>query len=106
MVQHWIDIINLFGFILIDSIFEWGEIYVQNHPNCTFEELEQAFCKQFKTMNNEEVYMQLWNIQRQIAKCVEFYYERLLKLTNCLHVKQHTFFLPLFSRHVYYLNQD
>jgi hypothetical protein len=44
------NIINLFGFILKDSIFDWGENYVQSHPNCTFEELEQAFFKQFKTM--------------------------------------------------------
>jgi hypothetical protein len=32
-----VDIINLFGFILMDNIFEWGENYVQDHPNCTFE---------------------------------------------------------------------
>ncbi len=34
------DIINLFDFTLQDSILEWGENYFQNHPNCTFEELE------------------------------------------------------------------
>ncbi len=57
------DIINLFGFILRDNIFEWGENYVQNHPNCTFEELDQTFYKQFKIVkNDEEVYMQLGNI--------------------------------------------
>jgi hypothetical protein len=39
------DIINLFGFILRDNIFEWGENFVHNHPNCTFEELEETFCK-------------------------------------------------------------
>jgi hypothetical protein len=39
------NIINLFGFILKDNIFEWDENYVQDHPNYTFEELEQAFCK-------------------------------------------------------------
>ncbi len=61
------DIINLFDFILRDSIFEWKENYVQDHPNCTFEELEQTFCKWFKIVKNdeEEVYMQLWNIQQQ-----------------------------------------
>jgi hypothetical protein len=41
------EIINLFGFILKDNIIEWGENYVENHPSCTSEELEQAFCKQF-----------------------------------------------------------
>jgi hypothetical protein len=40
-----VDIINLFGFIFRDSISEWGENYVQDHLSCTFEELEQAFCK-------------------------------------------------------------
>ncbi len=30
-------IINLFGFTFIDTIFEWGENFVQNHPNCIFE---------------------------------------------------------------------
>jgi hypothetical protein len=50
--------------------------------------------------------MQLRNIQQQIAERVEVYYEHLLKLANYLHVKQQMFFLPLFSRHVYYLTQD
>jgi hypothetical protein len=55
-----VDIINLFGFILRDNIFEWGENYVQNHPSYIFEELEQAFCKRFKMVKNDkEVYMQL-----------------------------------------------
>jgi hypothetical protein len=39
------NIINMFGFTLKDSIFEWGENFVQDHPSCTFEKLEQAFCK-------------------------------------------------------------
>jgi hypothetical protein len=40
-----VDIIKLFGFILKDNISKWGENFVQNHPNCTFEELEQTFYK-------------------------------------------------------------
>jgi hypothetical protein len=52
------NIINLFGFTFKDSIFKWGENFVQDHPNCTFEELEQAFCKQFRiVVNDEKVYM-------------------------------------------------
>ncbi len=39
------NIINFFGYILKDNIFKWGKNYVQEHPNCIFEELEQAFCK-------------------------------------------------------------
>ncbi len=41
------NITNLFGFILQDDILEWGENFEQDHPNYTFEELEQAFCKHF-----------------------------------------------------------
>jgi hypothetical protein len=53
-----VDIINLFGFTLRDNISKWGEKCVQDHPNYIFEELEQTFCKQFRTIkNNEEVYM-------------------------------------------------
>jgi hypothetical protein len=53
-----INIINLIGFILKDTIFEWGENFVQDHPNYIFEKLEQTFHMQFKTMkNDEEVYM-------------------------------------------------
>jgi hypothetical protein len=46
------DIINLFSFTLKDNIFKWGENYVQDHPNCTFEELEQTFCSNLE--NSEE----------------------------------------------------
>jgi hypothetical protein len=80
-----IDIINLFGFTLLDNISKWGENYVQDHLNCTFEDLKHTFCKRFKIIkNDEEVYMQLQNIQQQIAKRVEVYYDHILKLTNCL----------------------
>jgi hypothetical protein len=33
-------IINLFGFNFRDIIFEWGENYIQDHPNYIFEELK------------------------------------------------------------------
>ncbi len=49
-----VDINNLFGFILKDNISEWGENYVQDYPNCTFEQLEQTFCKQFRIVKNDE----------------------------------------------------
>jgi hypothetical protein len=53
-----VNIINMFGFTFRDNIFAWGENFVQDHPNYTFEELEQAFCKRFKIVkNNEKVYM-------------------------------------------------
>jgi hypothetical protein len=89
------NIIDLFGFTLKDNISEWGENYVRNHLNCTFEKFEQTFCKQFKSVkNSEEVYMQLQNIQQQ-TNCVEVYFKHMLKLTNCL---QGMLFSPLFSK--------
>ncbi len=42
-----VNITNLFGFILQNNISNRGENFVQDHPNCIFEELEQAFCKHF-----------------------------------------------------------
>jgi hypothetical protein len=82
-----------------DNIFEWGENFVQDHPNCTFEELGQAFCKQFKIVkNDEEVYMQLRNIQQEIVEPIEIYYECLLKLANYLQVKVIDVFLIIVFR--------
>ena len=84
-----LDIMNLFGFtlkdVIKDSILEWNENFVQDHFNCMFGKLEEVFCKWFQTVkNDEEVYLQLRNIQRQIVECVEVYYEQLFKLANCL----------------------
>ncbi len=48
---------NLFG-VIKDSILEWNENFVQDHPSYMFGKLEQVFCKCFSTMkNDEEVYM-------------------------------------------------
>jgi hypothetical protein len=49
-----VDIINLFGFTLWNNILEWGEIFVQDHLSCIFEELEQTFCKCFWIVKNDE----------------------------------------------------
>jgi hypothetical protein len=63
------NIIDLFGFTLRDNISEWGKNFVQNHPNYTFEELEQVFYKHFQNVKNDEkVYMQLKNLQQQVSK--------------------------------------
>ncbi len=35
-----VNIINLFGFTFKDSNSKWGENYVQDHPNYTFEKFE------------------------------------------------------------------
>jgi hypothetical protein len=62
-----------------------SEIVFSNWEKNIQEELEQAFCKWLRTMkNDEEVYMQLRNIQQKTTKCVEVYYERLLKLIDYL----------------------
>jgi hypothetical protein len=43
MVRLW----KLIDFTLQKNISKWGENFVQDHPNYTFEELEQTFCKCF-----------------------------------------------------------
>jgi hypothetical protein len=37
------EIINLFGFTLKNNISKWGENFVQNHPNRTFESRSKHF---------------------------------------------------------------
>jgi hypothetical protein len=52
------NIINMFGFTLQDNISKWGDNFIQDHPICTFDELEQTFFKHIQTMKNDEkVYM-------------------------------------------------
>jgi len=34
--------------IFMDNIFEWGEIFIQFHLNCTFAKLEQTIYKKLK----------------------------------------------------------
>ncbi len=90
------NITNLFGFILRENILEWGENFVQDHPNYTFEELEQVFCKCFWIVKNDEkVYMQRRNLQQQVGEQVEVYYGCLLKLANYLPVKATDVFLVI-----------
>jgi hypothetical protein len=48
------NIINLFGFTLQDNVSKWGKNFLQDHHNCTFEELEQTFYKRFRTMKNDK----------------------------------------------------
>jgi hypothetical protein len=98
---YWWDIINLFSFTLQDNISEWGENFVQDHLNYTFDELEQAVYKHFRTMkNDEEVYMQLRNFQ-QVCKWVEVYYERLFKMIIVYKWKLLMFSLLTYLEQVY-----
>jgi hypothetical protein len=67
------NIINLFSFTIRDIIFEQGEIFVQDHPNYIFEELEQTFCKRFRIVkNNEEIYMQLKKCKNKLPNMLRF----------------------------------
>ncbi len=58
------DIINFFRFTLSDNIFKWGENFLHDHPNCTFVELKQTFCKHYRMeKNDEQNYLKLKNIK-------------------------------------------
>ncbi len=73
---------NLFCFTLRDVILEWGENFAISFK------LEVAFCKHFRTIqNNEQVYMAFTVIKQSNDKKVEVYYERILKLVNRLQHK-------------------
>jgi hypothetical protein len=48
------NIINLFSFTLWDNILEWGENFVQDHLNYTYDELEQKNYKHFWNVKNDE----------------------------------------------------
>jgi len=48
------DIVNLFCFTLKDAILEWGKNFIQSHPSWTFLELETAFCKHYRTIQNDK----------------------------------------------------
>jgi hypothetical protein len=79
---------NLFCFTLRDVILEWGENFMQFHPGCIFLKLEAAFYKHYCIVHNDEqVYMALRIIKQGNNKKVEVYYERILKLANCLQHK-------------------
>jgi hypothetical protein len=96
-----VDIVNLFGFTLQNNISKRGEDFIQDHHNCTFDELEQAFCKCSRILKNDKkIYMQLRNLQ-QVGEQVEVYYEHLLKLTNYLQVKAiYVFFTIIFKENL------
>jgi hypothetical protein len=41
-------IINLFNFTLRNTMFDWCNNYMGEYPDCTFVELQLAFCKRYK----------------------------------------------------------
>jgi hypothetical protein len=59
--------------------------FMRAHPICIFEEFKATFCKHYrKVQMDKQVYMTLQMIKQGKDKKVEVYYERILKLTNCL----------------------
>jgi hypothetical protein len=56
--------------------------------------------------NDEEVYIQLKNIQRQTVEHVEVYYESLLKLANYLQFRTTDVFLTAIFKASYYLTKN
>ncbi len=85
MEKNDVDIINLFCFTLRDAISKWGFFFMRTPLVCRFEELEVTFCKRYqKVQMDEQVYMALRMLKQGGNEKVEIYYERILKVANCL----------------------
>ncbi len=83
------NIMNLFCFTLRDVISEWGKNFMYSHPGCIFLELEVAFCKHYRIVQNDEhLYMALKVIKQGSNEKIEVYYEWILKLANYLQHKE------------------
>lgn len=41
------NIVNLFRSVFKNIVFEWGEIFVKDHPCCTFAKIQQIFYKHY-----------------------------------------------------------
>ena len=79
------EMINLFCYTLRDAVSEWGENFLNSYPGCNFEMITKALCKRYrKVQTDEQVYMALRAIKQTESETVESYFERLIKLTNCL----------------------
>ncbi len=56
----------MFSFTLKDIIYGQCNNYMGNYPNCIFVELQLAFCKKYrKIQNDEQVYLQLKNMKQE-----------------------------------------
>jgi hypothetical protein len=65
--------VNLFGFTLRDVIFEWGENFMQVILGAVFEELAEALCKKYHTMQNDEhVRMMLKELKKNLLNMWRF----------------------------------
>jgi len=70
-----------------------------DYPDCTFVELQLAFCKRYqKVQNDEQVYLYLKNMKQEKNERVEVYHERLLKLATSLqHNTTNSFLTTVFK---------
>lgn len=79
------EIANLFKFTLRDNAFNWCNNYMWDNPNYKFANLEQALCRCYqKVQNDEQVYLQLNNLKQESIERIEVSCETLLKLLNSL----------------------
>ncbi len=93
------EIINLFNFTLEDIVSNQCNNYLGDYLYYTFVELQLAFCKRYrKVQNDEQVYLQLKNMKQEKNERVEVYYEILLKLANSLQHKTKNSFLTIIFR--------
>ncbi len=85
---------NLFYFTLRYVILEWGKKFMQFHSGCTFLELEAAFCKRYRTIQNDDKAFRV--IKQGNDEKVKVYYEWIFKLANYLQHKADDILLTTF----------
>jgi deoxyadenosine/deoxycytidine kinase len=84
-------------------ISNWGNNFVNNHLDCTFNEFAQAFCKTYRKVQiDEQVYMTLKIIKQNLNKRVEDYYKQILNLANFLQHPTNNCLLNAFLRQYNY----
>jgi hypothetical protein len=65
-----------FQWMLRDTTLTWGDNFVNNRLNCTFNKFAQVFCRRYEKVEmNEQVYMTSKIIKHNLNKRVEEYYE-------------------------------
>jgi hypothetical protein len=47
--------VNMFNFTLEDIMSNWCNNYPRDYLDCTFVELQLAFCKRYKKVQNDEL---------------------------------------------------
>jgi len=69
--------------MLQDTALVWGDNFVNNHPNYTFNKFAQTFCRRYhKVQMDEQVYMTLQIIKQNLNERVEEYYGWIFNLAS------------------------